>query len=142
MSQPVNAFEIHQTIWTRGRKAQTQLNVKQRLHYLILPAKTSQKQPHQRSQIRFLNIHFDLSVRDTFVLALGFILKHTAVLASDLHCASVRHVKRGSADGDASVHLFRRHFYSVRPSLGSLIRFLQTMSAYCSYTESESCRNF
>ncbi len=33
--------EVQQTIWTRGRKAQTkQLNVKQRLHYLILPAKT------------------------------------------------------------------------------------------------------
>ncbi len=57
------------------------------------------------TQIRFLNIRFDLSVSDTFVLALGFILKHTAVLASDLHCASVRHVKRGSADGDANMHL-------------------------------------
>ncbi len=32
--------EVQQTIWTRGRKAQNQLNVKQRLHYLILPAKT------------------------------------------------------------------------------------------------------
>ncbi len=72
-----------------------------------------------RSQIRFLNIRFDLSVSDTFVLALGFILKHTAVLASDLHCASVRHVKRGSADGDANMHLlFRWHIYSARQSFG------------------------
>ncbi len=35
--------EVQQTIWTRGRKAQTkQLNVKQRLHYLILQAKINQ----------------------------------------------------------------------------------------------------